>query len=51
MEKDTIINFEEKELNWIKELVEAKLAETDKFYTYDRETFESILLKIKNRSR
>ncbi|MCT8975531.1 hypothetical protein N4T77_02855 [Clostridium sp. CX1] len=47
------ISFEEKELNWIKELVEDRVAEMKEngdyeVFTYDKEIFESILLKIQN---
>ena len=44
--------FDKKELMWIKELVEDKVAEMKDnneydFYEYDKEVFESILKKIK----
>lgn len=43
--------FNEKELNWIKELVEDKISDMKEnneydFFEYDKEIFESILLKI-----
>ncbi len=43
--------FDRKELEWIKELVEDKVADMKEkneydFYTYDKEIFESILRKI-----
>lgn len=46
------VKFEEKELRWIKELVEERVAELKEeniyeVFTYDKEIFESILLKIK----
>lgn len=45
--------FNKKELDWIKELVENKVAEMKEkneydFYTYDKEIFESILKKIED---
>jgi hypothetical protein len=45
------VDFEEKELGWIKELVEDRVAEMKEeniyeVFTYDKEIFESILLKI-----
>lgn len=45
--------FDENELEWIKELVEDKVAEMKRdgnydFFEYDKEIFESILNKIKS---
>lgn len=47
------INFKKEELDWIKELIESKVAEMKEngdyeIFTYDKEIFESILLKIEN---
>lgn len=51
--QDNNIIFEDKELKWIKELVEDKIAEMKQdgdydFFKYDKEIFESILNKVKN---
>ena len=46
-----LIDLEDKELGWIKELVADRIAEMKErgeydYYTYDKEIFENILIKI-----
>ena len=48
--------FNEKELEWIKELVEDKVAAMKEkkdydYFTYDKEIFESILKKIEESTK